>query len=90
MMNEAETYPALKDVDWENPDAEAVIAIREQMVALRKAEGKNTGSYYGFITSEGQKHLADTPKMTTRLAEIRQELANLPTTHTFKYTLSPR
>ncbi len=90
LLAEAKTYPELLEVDWNDPDAEAVIAIREKQVAAKKAKGQNTGSYFGFITAQGSKHLAETPEIRARLTEIRKQLDALPTSRTYAYRVESR
>ncbi len=89
LLSETKTYPELLEVNWEDPDANAVIAIRNKQVAAKKAKGQNTGSYFGHITNQGRKFLGKTKEMRSRLAQIREELAGLPESHKYKYTLSP-
>ena len=89
LLNEATTYPELLEIDWENPDADAVIAVRDKQVAAKKAKGQSTGSYFGHITNQGKRHLSKTAVMRARLAEIRTLMAGLPETHTYKYSLTP-
>ncbi len=90
LLADAKTYPELLKVDWDDPDAEAVIAIREKQVAAKKAKGQNTGSYFGHITSQGRKYLGKTKEMKSRLAEIRKELEALPASRTHTYRVEPR
>ena len=87
LLDQAKTYPELLKVDWNDPDAEAVIAIRDQQVAAMQAAKKNTGSYFGHITNQGKKYLGKTKEMKERLAEIRTELADLPTSRSYNYVL---
>ena len=89
LLNDAKIYPELLEVDWNNPDAEAVIGIREKQIAAMQEKGRNTGSYFGHITNQGKRHLSKTAVMRTRLAEIRTLLADLPESRTYKYSLSP-
>ncbi len=89
LLNDAKIYPELLEVDWNNPDSEAVIAIREKQIAAMKEKGRNTGSYFGHITNQGKRHLSETAVMRARLAEIRTLLADLPESRTYKYSLSP-
>ena len=90
LMSQAKTYPAILEADWKNPDAPAILAIRERQIAEKKSKKQNTGSYFGFISSEAKKHLAETPKIRARLTAIRKELNSLPTSRTHTYRVEPR
>ncbi len=85
--SDAAKDPAVKNVDWD--DVETVIAVRDYLVEAKKAQGQDTGAYYGHITNQGKKHLAKLPEMRARLVEIRKELEALPESRSHTYQLAP-
>lgn len=54
-----------------------------------KAAGRNTSSYFGYITHQGKQFIGELPAMKSRLGEIRKKLESLPESRNRSYELVP-
>ena len=79
----------LEAMDWNQPDAERILALLERQLTEKKADNKGTGGFFGFIAGRTRKNLANIPEINAELAAIRKEMESLPATRQYSYSLTP-
>ena len=79
----------LKAQDWDLPDVPKILGYLQRERDERAAAGLNNGGFFGHISGQTNRHLADMPAYNNDIANVRTSIEALPTSRTFTYSLVP-